>query len=228
MNIAIIPARGGSKRIPRKNVRPFRGRPIIAWSIEAAKASGLFDEVMVSTDDDQIAAVAQAAGAVVPFRRSARTADDHATIADVLVEIFDRYADGQRTFAAGCMILPTAPFVVAEDLKTGFERLAAPGIDVVLPVARYDATIWRSLRRDEDGRIVLNFPEHRETRSQDLPPAYHDAGQWCWFDVAAFRTSRVLLGERTGSVILPSERVQDIDTDEDWAMAEHKHARLFA
>jgi pseudaminic acid cytidylyltransferase len=226
-SLAIIPARGGSKRIPRKNIRLFRGKPMIAWSVEAALASGAFDDVMVSTDDAEIAETARALGVEVPFLRSARTADDHATTADVLTEVLDVYAGLGRAFPVACCLYPTAPFVRPEDLAAGKAKLLNGPFDVIMPVTAFGYPIWRSLHRDGTGRISLNFPEHLNARSQDLPPAYHDAGQWYWFRVPAFRRSGTLLGPNTGSVLLSEAKVQDIDTEEDWALAEMKHERMF-
>ena len=225
--LCIIPARGGSKRIPRKNIRPFRGRPMLGWSVSAARASATFDTVMVSTDDLEIAAVARDAGAQVPFLRSAAASDDHATTADVLMEVLERYAGAGETFDLACCLYPTAPFVKAHDLIHGRTLLVESTFDVVMPVAAFSYPIWRSLNRDAEGRVRLNFPENLNARSQDLPVAYHDAGQWYWFRIDAFLKSRVLMGDTTGSVVLPTERVQDIDTEEDWALAELKHERLF-
>lgn len=226
--ICIIPARGGSKRIPRKNIRDFRGQPMLAWSIAAARASGAFDTVMVSTDDAEIARIAQAEGAEVPFLRSAATSDDHATTAGVLSEVFARYAEQGITFLTACCLYPTAPFVTADELSAGRLALDTSDFDVVMPVTAFSYTIWRSLKRFDDGRIQLNFPENLNMRSQDLPVAYHDAGQWYWFRTAPFLRTGVLMGSNTGSVVLPSDRVQDIDTEEDWSMAELKHERLFS
>lgn len=225
--VAIIPARGGSKRIPRKNIRPFRGRPMLAWPVEAALASGAFDTVMVSTDDAEIAEAARACGAEVPFLRSAEAADDHATTSDVLLEVLNRYAAAGQPFDLACCLYPTAPFVRAEDLSAGKARLLAEAFDVIMPVAAFSYPIWRSLNRAADGRVRLNFPENLNARSQDLPPAYHDAGQWYWFRTAAFLRESVLMGANTGSVVLPAASVQDIDTEDDWALAELKHERIF-
>jgi len=227
--VAIIPARGGSKRIPRKNIRPFAGKPIIAWTIETALASDLFDTVMVSTDDPEIADVARACGAQVPFLRSAKAADDHAGIADALREVLAAFSARSQQFGAACCLYPTAPFMTADDLREG-SRLLQHGasFDVVLPVARFSYPIWRSLRREPDGTVGLFFPEHAQTRSQDLPSAYHDAGQWIWLNVSAFMTGTPLLGPRTGSLLLPDARVQDIDDEADWATAERKFAALRA
>lgn len=226
-SIAIIPARGGSKRIPRKNIRPFRGKPMLAWSLAAALEADVFDTVMVSTDDTEIAEFARTCGAEVPFMRSAEAADDHATTCEVLAEVLTRYQDCGRTFDLACCIYPTAPFVRAEDLSAGKTRLLQDDFDVLMPVSAFSYPIWRSLKRGDDGRVVLNFPENLNTRSQDLPPAYHDAGQWYWFRTAAFLRDGVLMGPNTGSLVLPATRVQDIDSEDDWIMAELKHERIF-
>ena len=223
--VAIIPARGGSKRIPRKNIRQFRGKPIIAWSIEAALSSGLFDEVMVSTDDAEIATVVQDHGATVPFFRSAKASDDFATTSDVLLEVLASYSKIDRKFDVACCIYPTAPFVTAPALVDGLRQLEAGNFDVVMPVARFDSPIWRSLKKSEDGQITLNFPENLNARSQDLAPAFYDAGQWYWFRTEAFVRDKVLMGSNTGAVELTSAEVQDIDTDQDWDLAELKHER---
>ncbi len=227
MRLAIIPARGGSKRIPRKNLRPFRGQPIIAWSIAAARGSGVFDAVMVSTEDDEIADVASALGADVPFRRSLATASDTATTAAVLSEVLDAYAARGLQVERACCLYPTAPFVTPSHLAEGLNALEAGGFDSFFPVARFDYPIWRSLRREVDGRASLFFPEHRDARSQDLVPAYHDAGQWYWFKPAALYRDSGLMGQNAGTVVLPASHVQDIDTEEDWQAAEFKHLRLF-
>ena len=225
--LCIVPARGGSKRLPRKNIRPFRGRPIIEWSISAAAESGLFAKVMVSTDDDEIASVARAAGAEVPFLRSPGASDDHATTSDVLLEVLARYAQLGERFEFACCLYPTAPFVRADDLRSGFGELLSSEFDVVMPIAAFSYPIWRSLKRDDKGAVLLNFPENLNVRSQDLPSAYHDAGQWYWFRTGMFLQQRVLMGQNTGSLLLPPSRVQDIDTEEDWSMAEIKHERIF-
>lgn len=225
--VAIIPARGGSKRIPRKNIRLFRGLPMLAWSIDAALASGDFDTVMVSTDDPQIAEVARALGADVPFLRSAAAADDHATTSQVLLEVLDQYAEVGVHFDLACCLYPTAPFVRPRDLSDGRAQLLGSRFDVIMPVAAFSYPIWRSLQRGDDGCIALNFPENLNARSQDLPVAYHDAGQWYWFRTEAFVRDHVLMGANTGSIILPAMQVQDIDTEEDWALAELKHERMF-
>lgn len=227
MKVAIIPARGGSKRIPRKNVRMFRGKPMLVWSIEAAQAAQIFDEVMVSTDDAEIAAVAEGAGAAVPFPRSAATSDDFSTTADVLLEVLGAYRRRGAHIQEACCIYATAPFVRADDLRRGWDEMQAHGLDAVFPVARFDYPIWRSLRRGQDGRVSMNFPEYHKARSQDVEPAFHDAGQWYWFSAEALARQGSLMGPNTGSLLLPSQYVQDIDTEEDWRLAEWKHERLF-
>jgi pseudaminic acid cytidylyltransferase len=225
-SLCVIPARGGSKRIPRKNLKEFRGRPIIAYSIEAALANSLFHTVMVSTDDSEIAEVARSIGADVPFLRSANTADDHATTADVLLEVLASYQQLGQQFDIACNLYATSPFTTADDLKAGHEALVGGPFDVILPVVAFSYPILRSLKRSDDGKIDLNWPEHRNSRSQDLPKAYHDAGQWAFFKTTPFLTTKTLMGPNTGSVVLPESRVQDIDTEEDWAMAELKHRIL--
>jgi N-acylneuraminate cytidylyltransferase len=225
--VCIIPARGGSKRLPGKNIRCFRGRPMVCWSVASALGSGAFDTVMVSTDDPKIAAVAREAGAEVPFWRSAEAAGDYATTSQVLLEVLQRYREGGEDYDLACCLYPTAPFVQPADLASGRGRLLESAFDVVMPVAAFSYPIWRSLDRDADGRVTLNFPENLNARSQDLPAAYHDAGQWYWFRVDAFLRDGVLMVGNTGSVVLPAERVQDIDTEADWGIAEWKHERVF-
>lgn len=225
-NLAIIPARGGSKRIARKNIRSFAGRPILSWSIAVAQQSGLFDEVMVSTDDEEIAEIARAAGAEVPFMRSCEAADDHSPIATVLREVTEAYAAQGRKFDRVCCLFATAPFIRVDDLKAGLEVLESSDFEVVLPVARFSYPIQRSLTRSRAGRVVLNYPEHANTRSQDLAEAYHDAGQWIWLNPTYLSRVQPLLGPATGSVVIDSNRVEDIDTEEDWRRAEWKFERL--
>lgn len=226
--LAIITARGGSKRIPRKNIRPFRGRPMLAWAVEAALSADIFDTVMVSTDDQEIAELAISFGAQVPFMRSSENADDFSTTSDVLSEVLARYSALGTHFDHSCCIYPTAPFIQSTDLIDGYQMMLSGEFDVVMPVAEFSYPIWRSLNRDDNKRVALNFPENLNKRSQDLPPSYHDAGQWYWFRTQEFLNSGTLLGENTGSVVLRAMQVQDIDTDEDWALAEVKHKTLFS
>lgn len=224
-NVAIITARGGSKRIPRKNIRPFLGRPIIAYSIASAVDSGLFDEVMVSTDDDEIAAVAEANGAVVPFRRSAATSDDFSTTAQVLDEVLSCYSERGRSFDSACCLYPTAPFVTVEKLKAAHDKLIENAADVVLPVARFGFPIWRAFRMDGE-RLSYIWPEHAPRRSQDLPPAYQDAGQFYFFRPEIVRGSMLIVtGDAVGIEVAESE-VQDIDTEQDWQLAELKYRMM--
>ena len=222
-NLCIIPARGGSKRIPRKNIKPFLGKPIIAYSIELALKSGLFEEVMVSTDDAEIAEVAKAFGAEVPFARSAENANDFATTMDVLKEVLAAYEKQGRTFENVCCIYPTAPLIQENALREGFEKLCSEELSSVYPVAPFSFPICRSVTI-EDGKTKMNWPEFVNTRSQDLPKAYHDAGQWYWFVPAKIGES--LYSENSGAVVLSEMEVQDIDSETDWQMAELKYERI--
>lgn len=208
--------------MPRKNIRPFLGQPIIAYSITAALDSGIFDEVMVSTDDEEIAAIARGFGAEVPFLRSSATSGDHSTTAEVLTEVLNAFAELGRTFDQACCIYPTAPFVTADRLRAAFERLRESGADSIIPVTRFAFPIWRSLEMDCD-RLRYRWPEHALSRSQDLSPAFHDAGQFYAFEVARFRESGVLVGDNTIGTELPESQVQDIDSEEDWRIAEIKY-----
>lgn len=223
--VAIVTARGGSKRIPRKNVKPFLGKPILAYSIEAALSSDLFDEVMISTDDDEIAEIAQTYGAAFPFRRSAATSDDYSGTADVLMEVMRCYAERGVEPETACCLYPTAPFVTPAKLHFAHDRLVEAGADVVLPVARFGFPIWRSFRMDGD-RLHYNWPEHAPKRSQDLPPAFQDAGQFYFFRPdSLLRSGKLVAGKAIGIEVSEFE-VQDIDTEEDWRMAEMKIERL--
>jgi pseudaminic acid cytidylyltransferase len=221
MNLCIIPARGGSKRIPRKNIRPFLGSPIIAYSIRAAQESGLFDEIMVSTDDAEIAQIAQLYGASVPFPRSAETASDTATTAAVLTEVLRTYEAAGRTYARACCLYPTAPFVTPDRLREAFGRLETGGFDSVFPVVRYSFPVQRSVIFQGE-KLAWLYPEFAQTRSQDLQPVYHDAGQFYWFNVPRFLESGTLLTNNTSGLDVPELEVQDIDTLTDWQLAEMK------
>ena len=225
--LAIITARGGSKRIPRKNIRDFCGKPMIAWSVEAALESGVFDTVMVSTDDDEIAEIAKHCGAAVPFLRSEANANDFATTSDVLLEVLDRYEQQGQTFDLACCIYPTAPFVTADDLRKAQERFAGSDADALIPVVRFSYPVQRALV-EEDGLLVMAQPEYRDTRSQDLTPHFHDAGQFYFFRPESLRKYGTLLAGRILPMEIPESRVQDIDTEEDWAIAEMKFRLLCA
>ncbi len=223
--IAIIPARGGSKRIPRKNIKDFLGKPIIAYSIEAALQSDLFDEVMVSTDDEEIAEVSKHFGANVPFFRSAETSDDFASTAQVLQEVLYRYHETGNEYEYGCCIYPAAPLTSQQKLKEGLDLLAIKNFDSVFPAVKFSSPIWRSLRI-EDGKALMNWPQHLNSRSQDLPPAFHDAGQFYWLRVKSFLQNPVLFSVNTGAIELDELEVQDIDNLTDWKLAELKYQLL--
>ena len=233
-SIAIITARGGSKRIPRKNIKAFCGRPILAYSVEAARESGLFDEVMVSTDDAEIVEVARAAGASVPFFRSAAaTSDDYATTVDVLAEVLERYEAQGRSFDLMCCLYPTAPFVTAEKLRRAAQVFADSGADKLEPVVAFSYPPQRSFSLVE-GRLAYNYPEYVRTRSQDLPTWYHDAGQFYFYRVAAFRASLAAdaaaggYAMRAVPFVLDEMEVQDIDHLADWELAEMKYQMMTA
>jgi pseudaminic acid cytidylyltransferase len=220
--LAIVPARGGSKRIPRKNIRPFLGKPILARVVETLLASGCFAEVMVSTEDDEIAAVARAAGAAVPFKRSAANANDTATTAAVLLEVLSGY---QRKFPMFCCAYPTAVFATPELMRKGRETLEASGADTVIPVLRFSFPIQRAFKVQQ-GELKMFQPEHMSTRSQDLEPAYHDAGQFYWARTASFLEQKTLYARKAVPLVLDDMQAHDIDSEEDWRMAEFKYAYL--
>ena len=223
--LAIIPARGGSKRIPHKNIKPFLGRPIIAYSIEAALGSGLFEEVMVSTDDVEIAEIARQEGASVPFLRSTENANDYATLADVLVEVVNAYKGRGYEFDLICL-LPTAPLISSEDVRSAYDQLVMSTFDSICPVVAFSYPILRSLSIDEKGNLNMNWPEYRFSRSQDLRPAYHDSGTFYWIKTSSLLKDKKLLSENGTAIVLDEFRVQDIDTDTDWALAEMKYKLL--
>lgn len=220
--VAVITARGGSKRIPRKNIKEFLGKPILLYSIEAALHSGIFDEVMVSTEDEEIAQLALAAGAKVPFMRSKNTSDDFATTADVVAEVLDSYKEQGREFEYVCCIYPTAPFVTAEKLQEAMRRLEQQQADGVLPVVRFSFPPQRAVVM-ADGYMQFKWPEHMLSRSQDLEPFYHDAGQFYFLSVASFETQKKMVMDKTVAYEMPDMEVQDIDTEEDWTVAEVKY-----
>ena len=223
--IAIITARGGSKRIPRKNIKPFCGKPALSYAIRAAKDSGLFQEVMVSTEDEEIKALAEKEGAVVPFLRSAETANDQATTAQVLQEVLREYARRGETFEEACCLYPTAVFVTAEQLQEAATVLEQDEVSTVMPVAAFSFPPQRGMVW-EDGKLSYAFPEHRDTRSQDLPAMVHDVGQFYFFKTAPFLETGVLVGENTAGILVPAMAAQDIDTEEDWEVAEFKYRYL--
>ncbi|MBL7249436.1 pseudaminic acid cytidylyltransferase [Alloalcanivorax marinus] len=220
MSVAIIPARGGSKRIPGKNIKPFQGRPMIAWSIRAALESGCFQRVIVSTDDEGIAKVAREWGAETPFMRPPELADDHTGTLPVIAHALEWLTDHGETVETACCLYATAPFVRPEDLRAGRDRLDRGDVDYAFSVTRYAFPIQRALRVTPQGRIGMFQPEHFSTRSQDLEEAWHDAGQFYWGRALAWREQRPLFSEAAAPIELPRYRVQDIDTPEDWERAE--------
>lgn len=223
MRVAIIPARAGSKRIPRKNIKAFSGRPMIAWSILAAQKSGCFDQILVSTDDDEIAGVAKEYGADVPFRRPIALADDQTPTVPVIAHAVQWLADHGASPEEVCCLYATAPFVQAGDLQRGLEALRNSDAAYAFPVTSFPFPIQRAVRLRGDNRVEMFYPEHSQTRSQDLPEAYHDAGQFYWGHARAWLKGLPVIGPDSTSIILPRYRVQDIDTTEDWDRAE----RLF-
>lgn len=220
--VAIITARGGSKRIPGKNIKEFCGKPIIQYSIEAALAAGIFDEIMVSTDDNEIAEISRKAGAAVPFMRSEKNADDYATTADVIMEVLENYEKQDKHFQYASCIYPTAPFVTAEKLKSAYEILKEKQAAMVMPVTVFSFPPQRCVVIKE-GKLEMKWPEYRNTRSQDLEPYYHDCGQFYFYDVAAFKKVKGQVESNIIPIIMPEAEVQDIDNLSDWQLAEIKY-----
>lgn len=220
MKIAIIPARGGSKRIPRKNIKLFHGKPMIAYSIETAKASGCFDKIIVSTDDQEIADVAREYGADVPFLRPSDIADDHATTLDVLQHAVNWCEDNLGNIDYVCCIYATAPFIQVQDLQSGLALVQEPEVEYAFSATSFPFPIQRAIKLSEKGEVAMFEPENALVRSQDLEEAYHDAGQFYWGSVNAFKSKLGIFGSYSRVVLLPRKRVQDIDTLEDWELAE--------
>lgn len=225
MSVAIIPARGGSKRIPRKNIRPFAGLPMLAHSVAACWASGLFERVIVSTDDEEIAAVARAACAEVPFLRPGAIADDHAGTDEVMAHALRALDAEGFAPAMACCVYPTAPLVRAADILAGL-ALLQQGWDYAFSATSYAHPVFRAFLAGPGEGVRMLMPEHYHTRSQDLPEAFHDAAQFYWGTREAWLESRMLFGPRSAIVRLPRWRVQDIDTLEDWRRAEVLHRLL--
>lgn len=226
MLVAVIPARGGSKRIPKKNIKTFRGKPMIAWAVGVAKESRLFDHVVVSTDDSEIANVAMQYGADVPFMRPAELADDFAGTTGVMAHATRWAIDAGWEPSAVCCIYPTSPLLLGEDLKRGLTALTSGDWSYAMSVTDFAAPIFRSFRQLPEGGLEMFFPEHFMTRSQDLPVALHDAGQMYWGRPAAWMEERRLFERHTIPVFIPRWRVQDIDTPDDWQRAELVHRLL--
>lgn len=226
MKVAIIPARGGSKRIPGKNTRLFAGKPIIAYSIEAAKQSGLFDRIIISTDSDQIAEVAKDYGAEIPFKRPSELSDDHTPTAPVVAHALNWLAENDSAADYACCIYATAPFVQAQYLQQGFQVLTAKNASSAFSVTSFAFPIFRALKIAKQGHLQMIWPEHQLTRSNDLPESYHDAGQFYWLDAKKFLQDQLMYGADAQPVILPRYLVQDIDTPEDWDTAEYMFKAL--
>lgn len=220
--LAIITARGGSKRIPRKNIKEFCGKPILAYSIEAALQSGIFDKVMVSTEDEEIAEVAKKYGAQIPFFRSQEASDDYATTNDVILEVLEEYGKRGETYDLACCIYPTAPFVTADKLQGAVRALEESDADTLIPVVAFSYPPQRAMIVKE-GRLVFRCPEYLDSRSQDLEPQYHDVGQFYVFRTDAFKRNRKLMVGNILPWIVPELEVQDIDNQTDWQIAEMKY-----
>ena len=223
-NICIIPARGGSKRIPKKNIMLFNNKPIISYSIDVAKKSGLFTEIMVSTDNSEIADISKSFGASVPFLRSSKNSDDYATTVEVVKEVIKRYEEKGFFFDNICCLYPTAPLVQKKDLINGYNALS--NFESSLPIVKYDFPVLRSFKI-KDGLVKFRWPEHMASRSQDLEAFYHDAGQWYWIQSKAIKkywnNLNTLITPCTKPIILNSLHVQDIDDLDDWKLAQIKY-----
>ncbi|MEG1998640.1 MAG: pseudaminic acid cytidylyltransferase [Bacteroidales bacterium] len=224
-NIAIIPARGGSKRIPRKNIKQFLGKPIIAYSIEAAIKSELFDEVMVSTDDKEIAEIAVKYGAKVPFMRSSENSNDYATTYDVINEVLYKYGENGINFDYVSCIYSTAPFITPERILEAFEKMKSDNVDSIFTCVQYSYPVQRGLCI-KSGKIEMLSPQYKNSRSQDLDAVYHDAGQFYISKAKELLENKSFWSKNTGAVILSELEVQDLDTETDWALAEMKYRLL--
>lgn len=223
MNVAIIPARAGSKRIPNKNIKDFLGSPLISYSISAAKKSKIFDKIIVSTDSEQIKEIALRYGAEVPFLRSKKNSDDHASTADVLVEVLQKLNSSGLTIKNFCCIYPTAPFLTDKKLIDSFKLFSSSSQKKLFSICRYSYPIQRALKKDGGSLLKMFWPENLNLRSQDLEPAYHDAGQFYWSEVNEFmKTSSLISGDVIGYELCELE-VQDIDNLTDWKLAEIKY-----
>ena len=220
MRLCVIPARGGSKRIPRKNIKAFCGKPMIAYSIEAAKASGLFDKIVVSTDDMEIAEIAKSYGAVVPFLRPKELSDDHTATIPVIAHAIKASVDDINDVEAVCCIYATAPFVQARYIQEAYEKLLTCKASYAFSATSFPFPIQRAIRLTKEDRVEMFSPENFAVRSQDLEEAYHDAGQFYWGTPEAWLEGKVIFAPHSTAVLLPRHLVQDIDTPEDWLRAE--------
>lgn len=220
LRVAVIPARGGSKRIPRKNIKEFCGKPIIAWSIEAAKSSGCFDKVIVSTDDKEVASIALQLGAEVPFMRPSKLSDDYTGTIPVIRHAVQWLNLHEGPVSYACCIYATAPFVSVKDLQMGWKSISSGGANYSFSITSYAFPIQRAIKITEEGNVAMLNPEHFTSRSQDLTECWHDAGQFYWGTAEAWLRAKPLFGEGSVPIKLPRHRVQDIDTSEDWKRAE--------
>ncbi len=225
MRVAIIPARGGSKRIPRKNIKPFAGLPIIAYSIKAAQEANLFDRIVVTTDDEEIADVARSFGAEIPFIRPKELSDDHTATIPVIAHAIQTLQK-QSVIHAACCIYATAPFIRSQDIVTAYNALITHNKQYAFPVTTFPFPIFRGVKRDDAGNIEMFWPEHFSTRSQDLEEAYHDVGQFYWGTANAWLSAKPIFSDAATTIVLPRHLVQDIDTLEDWHRAELMHKVL--
>ncbi|BCG62724.1 MAG: pseudaminic acid cytidylyltransferase [Methyloprofundus sp.] len=226
LKVAIIPARGGSKRIPRKNIKAFCGKPMLAYAIETAKASQLFDKIIVSTEDEEIAAVANKYGAETPFVRPADLADDFTNTNAVLIDAIEQLTAGGDRVASVCCIYATTPFLQAKYLQQGYEQLMRHNSSFAFSVTTFPFPVQRAIRITEEGLIEALHPENNFVRSQDLEEVYHDAGQFYWGKVEAFLEERVFFSRESVPIILPRYLVQDIDTPEDWTRASYMYKAM--
>lgn len=222
MNLAIISARGGSKRIPRKNIKDFLGKPIIAYSIEAAIQSKQFETIMVSTDDDEIEEIAKNYGAEVPFLRSKKNSDDFASTIDVIEEVLLKYKSLEKHYKHVCCIYPTAPLIKSDSLIESYNVMIKNNYNSAYPVCAFSYPIQRSITITNN-KIDMIWPENINKRSQDFPKAYHDAGQFYWIETEFFLKEKKILTDKTGAIILSELDVQDIDNETDWKLAELKY-----
>ncbi len=225
-NLCIIPARGGSKRIPRKNIKDFLGKPIIAYSIETALKSGLFDEVMVSTDDEEIKEIALEYGAKVPFLRSEEGANDFASTIDVIKEVFFEYEKLNKPFENICCFYPCSPLTTVDRLKEGYELLIDKNFDSVFPIMPFSFPIQRAIKLNK-GKVDFFYPEYVECRSQDLEKSYHDAGQFYWLTSQLIKEKGDIFTENTGAIEITELEGQDVDNLSDWQLAEIKYKVLY-
>ena len=220
MRVAIIPARGGSKRILRKNIKPFAGLPIIAHSIKAAQESKLFDRIVVTTDDDEIAAIARSFGAEIPFMRPKELSDDHTATIPVIAHAIQTLQANGEVIDVACCIYATAPFIRAQDIISAYNALITQNKQYAFPVTTFPFPIWRGVKRNDGGDIEMFWPQHFVTRSQDLEEAYHDVGQFYWGTPEAWLSGKPIFSDAATTIVLPRHLVQDIDTLEDWTRAE--------